>query len=171
MVEKHVPKPAMQLTCSSKMPDWADRTINLWGRLPLSRSHFTSVVALQSSKQVGNGGAVLEALLYTGGARTVIDEATTMLAKLPIIQASKKRDFGWFYGPSGESMRYAGIVEGPVYLRFSKYISITLPEMKIVENKGPIVLIGMDTMVVPSDNKAWHFAHMGFDPRSHGSIV
>ena len=101
----------------------------------------------------------------------MINEATAMLAKLPIIQASKERDFGWFYGPSGEAMCYVGIVEGPVYLRFSKHISITLPEMKIVENKGPIMLIGMDTMVVPSDNKAWCFAHVGLDPRSHGSIV
>ena len=80
-----MPKPTMQLTCSSEMPDWADGMINLWGRLPLSHSHFTGVVALQSSKQGGNRGAVLEALLDMGRARTMINEMTAMLAKLPII--------------------------------------------------------------------------------------
>ena len=106
-----------------------------------------------------------------GRARTMIDEATTMLANLPIIQASKEWDFGWFYGPRGKATCYAGIVEGPVYLRFLKDISRTLPEMKILKNKELIVLIGMDMIVVPADNKAWHFAHVGLDLHNCGSIV
>ena len=101
----------------------------------------------------------------------MIDEVTTTLAKLPIIQASKEWDFGWFYGPSGEAMHYAGILEGLVHLRFSKDISITLPEMKIVKNKEPIVLIGTDTMVVSADNKAWHFVHVGLYLHNRGGIV
>ena len=99
------------------------------------------MVALQSSKQGGSGGAVIEALLDTSGAKMMIDEATAMLAKLPIIQASKERDFGWFYGSSVEATHYVGIVEGPVHLKFSRDISITLPGMKIVKSKKPIVLI------------------------------
>ena len=114
---------------------------------------------------------VLEALLDMGGAWTMIDEASAMLVKLPIIQASKERDFGWFYGPSGEATSYAGIMEDPFYLRFLKDISITLPELKIVKNKEPIVLIGTDTMVVPADDKAWRFAHVGLDPRNCGGIA
>ena len=101
----------------------------------------------------------------------MINEATAMLTKLPIIQTSKERDFRWFYGPSGEATHYTGIVEGPIYLRFSKDISITLPEMKIVKNKEPIVLIGTDMMVAPTDNKAWCFPHMGLDPYNRGGIV
>ena len=161
-----MPKLATQLTCSSEMPDWADGMINLWGRLPLSRSHFTGVVALQSSKQEGSGGALIEALLDTGRARMMIDEVNATLAKLPIIRANKERDFGWFYGLSGEVMRYAGIMEVPVHLKFLKDISITLLEMKIVKNKESIVLIGTDMMVAPADDKAWHFAHVGLDPHN-----
>ena len=43
--------------------------------------------------------------------------------------------------------------------------------MNIVKNKEPIMLIGMDTMVVLADNKAWHFAHVGLDLHNRGGIV
>ena len=62
-------------------------------------------------------------------------------------------------------------MEGPIHLKFSKDISITLLEMKIVKNKEPIVLLGTDTMVVSADNKAWHFVHMGLNLHNRGSIV
>ena len=68
-------------------------------------------------------------------------------------------------------MRYAGIMEGPIHLRLLKDISITLPDMKIVRSKEPIVLIGMDTMVSPTDDKAWCFVHVGLDQHNCGSIV
>ena len=139
--------------------------------MPLSPSHFTRVVALTTGDKAKAGGAVLEALLDTDGARTMIDETTACLAKLSVRRATKERNCGWFYGPSGEAMPYAGTIEGPVAVCFSKDIVIKVAEVKVMANKEPMVLIGTDTMIVPNDDKAWGFTHVGLDPHTHGGII
>ena len=166
-----MPRPATQLTRTTDVPEWAAAHVNLRGRLPLSSSHFTGVVALTAGGPAKAGGAVLEALLDTGGARTMIDETTARLAKLPMRRATKERDCGWFYSPSGEATPYVGTIEGPVTVRFSKDVVIEVAEVKVVANKEPMVLIGTDTMVAPDDDRAWRFAHVGLDHRTRGGIV
>ena len=149
-----MPKPATQLTHATEVPEWAAIHINLHDRLPLSPSHFTGVVALTAGGKAKTGGAVLEALLDTGGAQAMIDETTARLANLPVQRATKKRDCSWFYGPSREATLYTGTIEGPVAMRFSKDIVIKVAEVKVVANKDPMVLISTNTMIAPYDDKA-----------------
>ena len=52
--------------------------INLQGRLPLSHCHFTGVVALEKPGHPAK--AVMECLLDTSGAKTLIDLGTARKA-------------------------------------------------------------------------------------------
>ena len=144
--------------------------INLRGRLPLSHSHFTGVLALEKPGHPSK--SVMECLLDTGGAKTMIDLGTAWKAGLPLVYPTKERHLGFFYGPSGEPTAYAAIVEGLVYLRFGPDVVLDIPELKVMHNKDPIILVGTDVMKARPSEKlgGWGFHYVGLDPCSRAGV-
>ena len=116
------------------LPGWALGMVNVRGRVPVSKNHFTCVV--------GIGGACMEAIVDTGGCRSMMDLGTAKAAGLPIKLATPTESYGSFYGAAGEVHEYAGIVEGPVMLKFNKEVSLALPSIKLLKGDQPLVLIG-----------------------------
>lgn len=117
--------------------------------------------------------AVMECLLDTGGAKTMIDLGTARKAGLPLVYPTKERHLGFFYGPSGEPTAYAAVVEGPVHLRFGADVVLAIPELKVVHNKDPIILVGTDVMRARPSEKlgGWGFHYVGLEPRSRAGVV
>lgn len=89
------------------LPDWAKPGArNCRGMLPISRSHYTALVAIDDK--------FCEAIVDTGGAKTMIDHESAKALGLNIELAGDGRSFGSFWGPSGSPVEYYGRVKGPV---------------------------------------------------------
>ena len=162
---KYAPAPATPLTRTTEAPAWAEDCANLRGKLPLSRNHFTAVVAIRK----GAARVVLEGLIDTAGARSMIDLDTAKLAGLPLTYPTANRSLGWFHGPSGVPTAYSAIVEGPVELQFTSDIRITLPELKVVTSRDPLLLVGSDLMKIK--DQRWRFVYMGYDLRTQAGVL
>ena len=94
----------------------------------------------------------------------MIDLDTAKLAGLPLTYPTASRSLGWFHGPSGVPTTYSAIVEGPVELQFTGDIRITLPELKVITSRDPLLLVGSDLMKIK--DQRWRFVHVGYDPRT-----
>lgn len=134
------------------------------GILPISRNHFTAVVALN--------GAVVEALMDTGGARSMIDFKTATAMGLPVELASESRHFGCFWGPTGTPVNYKGRISGPVTVRFDSEVAIQIAEFKVVEGEEPLVLLGADMMAPAHVRKnTWEFEYIGLDQHNRAGVM
>ena len=70
----------------------------------------------------GAARVVLEGLVDTTGACSMIDLDTAKLTGLPLTYPTANRSLGWFHGPSRVPTAYSAIVEGPVELQFTRDI-------------------------------------------------
>lgn len=103
-----MPAAAERLPAGARgLPEWASAgAINGRGILPISKAHYTALCSIN--------GAFCEAVIDTGGARSMIDYNTALALKLDIELASGSQSFGSFWGPSSEPISYFGRVRGPV---------------------------------------------------------
>ena len=60
-------------------------------------------------------------------------------------------------------------MEGPVELQFTSDIRITLPELKIVTSRDPLLLVSSDLMKIK--DQRWRFMHVGYDPRTQAGVL
>lgn len=89
------------------LPEWAPKGArNKRGLLPISRSHYIALVAI--------GGGFCEAIVDTGGARSMLDYDTAVALGLEVELSGGDKNFGSFWGPSGDPISYFGRVRGPV---------------------------------------------------------
>ena len=80
----------------------------------------------------------------------MLDKATTSAAGLSITLPGEGVEVGGYYRPSGGDIIYNhGVVQGPVQLRFSEDMVISIGELKVLEFTEPIVLIGANAMAAP----------------------
>ena len=108
----------------------------------LSRNHFIGLVAIN--------GDCTECIIDTGGACTMLDKATASAAGLSITLPGEGVEVGGYYRPSvGDIIYYHGVVQGPVQLRFSEDVVISIGELKVLESMDHIILIGADAMAAP----------------------
>ena len=112
---------------------------------------------------------LLEGLVDSSEAKGMMDLEMAREAGLPLTYPTPTRSLGGFYGPSGDATPYAAVVEGPVEFHFSRDIALCIPELKIVKNRDPLLLIGADLMKLR--NQPWRFGHVGFCPRTCCSII
>jgi hypothetical protein len=78
-------------------------------------------------------------------------------------KVSAQRYFGSFYSASGVPTAYAGRVKGPIHLKFSEKITISLREMKVIDYPDSLILVGTDLLgVSPVDG--YSFAYVGINP-------
>ena len=76
--KKEVIESAMEATCMCHPPSWAGKRQTLPGLVPFSHCHYFGVVAINDS--------VIEALLDTGGAKSLVDVGTTEQMGLEVNQ-------------------------------------------------------------------------------------
>ena len=57
-----------------------------------------------------------------------------------------------------------GVALGPLQLRFSEEVVVTLNELKVLRATNPIVLIGADAMTtpLPPGRPGWKFLYVGY---------
>ena len=107
--------------------------------MPRSKAHFHAIIQL--------GDAVCEAVVDTGGAKSMIDYSMAKRLGLPVELAEVEGEFGRFYGPSADSLvGYHGRIPGPIKFKFDEKVEFELPELKVIKNGEPICLIGSDLM-------------------------
>ena len=130
----------------------------------LSRNHFIGLVAIN--------GDCTECIIDTGGARTMLDKATASAAGLSITLPGEGVEVGGYYQPSGgDIIYYHGVVQGPVQLRFSEDVVISIGELKVLESTDPMILIGADAMAAPLQARCpgWQFLHIGYGGKDCGA--
>jgi hypothetical protein len=139
------------------LPVWAPKGAkNGRGLLPISRSHYIALVAI--------GGGFCEAIVDTGGARSMIDYESAKALGLDVELSDGSRNFGSFWGPSGDPVAYYGRVKGPVNIQFTKDIVFRLPELKVIKHSEPLIIIGTDILM--RAKAGWSFTYIGIHPES-----
>lgn len=133
---------------------------NHLGHLPLSPLHFIVTVAIN--------GAVVDAIVDSGGARSLIDSRTARLLGLTWEEA-KNGEAGLFWGPGGEPTPYKGLVRGPVKLQFGQGVTVELDALRVIAHREPLVLLGGDFMA-PRAGTAWRFQSLGIDAVRGGTM-
>lgn len=146
-------EPATMETRSRELPAWAGGKRNMLGIVPFSRCHYYGVVAIND--------VVVEAIMDTGGARSLVDVDTARQMGLEV----KEGDAGYFWGPGNAATSYFGRVVGPVRLQFEDNLVLTLPELKVVKGtrKDPLLILGSDLMA-PCQEGEWDFVDIGCHP-------
>ena len=143
------------------MPEWASKdAINYRGLVPASLSHYMVLIQL--------GAGICEAIIDTGGARSLIDLDTAKALKLDI-ELAKKNDMGCFWGPGGEVMGYAGRVKGPIKFQLSKNVYLEAPELKLIKHAEPLLIIGTDVLVTSTND--WRFVSVGIHPEVNTGML
>lgn len=134
------------------VPKWVDPGIqNKRHLVKPTGAHFLVPV------QVGTG--VIDAVLDTGGARSVIDVGTARELGLRVERATARKNFGSFWGPSSKPVNYYGRVRGPITIKFSENITITLKELKVVSHGEALLILGTDFLVW--GDQPWQFGAIG----------
>lgn len=78
------------------------------------------------------------------------------------IEVEHQEKFGCFSVPGrSRPMPYPAAVPGPVALRFSEEVCITLPLVRLVDHGRPLLLIGADVLACDDQGKQWEFSGIG----------
>lgn len=123
------------------------------GILKISPAHYSALVAF--------GNSLTEAIVDTGGARTMLDASLAQRLGLPVEIAGPGKWFGSFWGPSASPIPYYGRVAGPIQVKFSGNVSFTLPEIKVIKHGEPLALIGTD--ILGRATSGWAFSSVGIN--------
>jgi hypothetical protein len=108
-VPEHVEVQNKELDLST--PEWAaDCKVNLRHLTSWSNDQYVGLVEI--------GGALVEAIMDSGGARTMVDGRTARAAGWAWSEA-RGGEFGTYITPGGETRQYMGVIPGPVEIRFS----------------------------------------------------
>lgn len=134
-----------------------------------SRAHYYSLVGIQCPEREG---ALMLGLMDTGGARSMIDLPTARRLGLALRLRGDGEEFGKFWGPDAVLKDYAGIVPGPVCLRFSEEVTFTLAEVTVIEYGDPIFLVGTDVLGERLMSRpVWEFGYVGLDDDRQGVTI
>lgn len=144
---------------------WADpHSINVRGRVDPGDCHFLAVCTIN--------GVSTDVVVDTGGARTMMDLNTAVLMGLDVEQVPLEKQrgleyypFGYYVGPGGLPVPYAGRIRGPFGIKFSPRVEMTFPEMRVIAANDPLILIGTDVMK-NLNRGSWRFLNVGYHPVS-----
>lgn len=114
---------------------------------------------------------MVEAILDTGGARSMVDLETAKAMKLDVEKATRKVNFGSFIGPNGRPTYYYGRVKGPITFKFGGDVELTLQELKIIRHEEPLVLVGTDLLMGWEGDATCKFCFVGVHPRTRDGCM
>jgi hypothetical protein len=149
---------------SRGVPAWAPADAkNFRGLLPVSKAHYLGLVTIN--------GNLTEVVLDTAGSRTMLDSNTAKTLGLKVDWADENSTIGTFSGVGGSALKYAGILKGPVEIRFSDKVVLNLDEVKVFDHPEPIILIG-DDLLGHANKTSYTFCYLGVNPVSkEGEII
>ena len=149
-------------------PGWARGKKNMEGLIQFSRSHFYGVVAVTGANSKEGKAMVGEAVIDTGGSKSLIDAVSAEQYGLEVTVG----DAGYFWGPGNKAEPYYGKVEDPVTLQFDEDLKIVLLELKVVRGTrtDPLFIVGSD-MMAPEHPGALDFLNVGFDPNDKRGVM
>ncbi len=87
--------------------------------------------------------AVIQAMLDTGGYVTLLDIESAKQMNLDYEEAVNG-NLGYYYSPGYQPVAYAGVVHGPVELRFSESVVVTIPYIKLINSNRRLAILGVD---------------------------
>lgn len=134
-------------------PAWAQHMRNARGLISWDHAQYIALVGIQDT--------LVEALMDTGGACSIMDLDFAQRMGLNV-RVQTQAEFGMFTVPGRTSpVPYAGCVEGPVALRFSEEVALTLPFIRLVNHGRPLCIIGADALCEGALEGSWEFVGMG----------
>lgn len=136
------------------MPAWATEAglVNARGRMTWDHSQYIAAVAI--------GDYVIDMLVDTGGACSIMDVAYARSLGLPV-RPQTKGEFGWFTVP-GRSvpMAYPAIVPGPLKMQFAEGVSVWVPFLRLVDHGRNLAILGANTLMA-GDQGGVEFVGLG----------
>jgi hypothetical protein len=137
---------------SRGIPSWAPSNVqNHQGLLPASKALYIGLVTINNK--------LTEVILDTAGSRTMIDSNTARALGLDVTWER----VGQFSGVGGGALTYAGMVKGPVEIKFSSKVVLHLDEVKVFDHPEPIILLG-DDILGHSTRTPLTFCYLGVNP-------
>ena len=76
------------------------------------------------------------------------------------ITLAKDGDLGHYYSPGYKPRPYAGIVYGPIPIRFNANVVITIPFIKVIDASRRMVILGADVLAGGRAIDRWNFKAM-----------
>ena len=96
---------------------------------------------------------VVEAILNTGGAKTIVSHDLAHDLDWEIETPPKGKSFGSYLGLGEKPTQYFSRILGPVGIRFGPDILVNVREIKVMEHADPLFLIGADVLSRGSGGK------------------
>ena len=109
---------------------------------------------------VGINNSVTEAILDTGGEKSMIDHATAERLGMRYLRA-RGSEFGKYLSPGNVVTPYYGLVRGPLTISFDGQVSVTIPFLKVISHGEPLLLIGADCLRGGRPLTQWNFTSIG----------
>ena len=113
---------------------------------------------------------VVEAILDTRGAKTIISCDLAHDLNWEVETPSEGKSFGSYLGPGGKPTQYFGHISGPVGIRFGLGIVVNVREIKVVEHANPLFLMGADVLCGGSGGQNTCFNSIQALGGGHGEV-
>lgn len=101
--------------------------------------------------------AITRALLDTGGHGSVIDLASAEKLGLDVTPAGPDSKFGHYHSPGYPARPYAGLIYGPVPVRFSQEVVLHIPYIRVIHSKRRLLILGADLLAGGRSQTNWNF--------------
>ena len=79
-------------------------------------------------------------------------------------------NFGSYSSPGYGPKPYAGIVHGPVDLRFSWEVVMQVPFVRVIQSEKPQIIVGVDLLCGGGDISRWNWKSIEVSPCGKGSM-
>ncbi len=137
-------------------PDWAKGLRNARGLVAYDDAQYIAHIGVQ--------GTLIEGLMDTGGACTIMDMA--FARKLGFaVKEQRQAEYGLFSVPGRSTpLPYAGCVEGPVELQFAAEVKVTMPFIRLVNHGRPLFIVGATDVLCAGAATPGSHEFMGMGP-------
>lgn len=106
-------------------------------------------------------GCLVEGILDTGAAATIMDMGMAMDLGLKVVRETQG-EFGSFTVPGrSQPEAYPGAVIGPVALQMSEDVVVNVPILRLISHGRPLFLIGADVLAGSPSTDQWEFGGVG----------
>ena len=80
-------------------------------------------------------------------------------------------NLGHYYSPGYKPVAYAGVVHGPVELRFSESVVVTIPYIKPNHSDRRLAILGVDFLCGGRPYQRWNFHGLPVYTKSDGEVI
>ena len=79
-------------------------------------------------------------------------------------------NFGHYFSPGYGPRPYAGIVHGPIPIRFSRQAIVTIPFMRVITSPRRLTILGADVLCGGRPTTRWNFASISVATLASGDV-